>query len=188
MFAFDNQFVSGISESFTQTYLQVLLLISCIPNHCLLFVSYCLSSMLVCQLKCLQLLKIWVSIYCTFMLRLKGKILDGFFWVVWQTSSPGQIWFVHFLILRLCGKSPCLFFFFFFFFSFVFPSSLNIRSVFKVFWFKLLSILYCLEILGGPAVSVARDLKKCCCWYVAFREIPHSWGDSTKLYPAVTQL
>lgn len=51
MFAFDNPFVSGISEGFTQTYLQVLLLISYVTNHYLVFVGYCLDSVLVCQLK-----------------------------------------------------------------------------------------------------------------------------------------
>jgi len=39
MFAFSNTFVSGISESFTQICLQVLLLISHIPNQYLVFVG-----------------------------------------------------------------------------------------------------------------------------------------------------
>lgn len=80
------------------------------------------------------------------------------------------------------------FFFNFFFLLYVFPSSLSIQGVFRVFWFKLLSILYCLEALGGPAVTVTQDIKKYSCSCVAFGEIPHCWGVSTKLYLAVTQL
>lgn len=51
MFAFENLNVSAISESFTQTYLKVLLLISHMPNQHLVFVCDCMVSVLVCQLK-----------------------------------------------------------------------------------------------------------------------------------------
>lgn len=51
MFAFDNPFVLGISERFTQTSLQVLLLISHVPNQRLVFGDYGLASVLVLQLK-----------------------------------------------------------------------------------------------------------------------------------------
>lgn len=70
-------------------------------------------------------------------------------------SSSGSVGGLHAFFI--------FFFFLFFFFFYVFPSSLSIQGVFRVFWFKLLSILYCLEALGGPAVTVTQDLKKCTC-------------------------
>lgn len=48
MFAFENLNVSAISESFTETYLTVLLLISHMPSQHLVFACDCVVSVLVC--------------------------------------------------------------------------------------------------------------------------------------------